>query len=161
MIAGWTACPRSARPKQEVLAAVAAVAVLLAGQGVRAAVMSVLARPRPAVADWAASASGYAFPSGHTTTTALTAGLVVWSALRSGAPQFVVRAFLVVCAMWAALIGATRVYLGVHWPTDVIGGWLLAAAWLALTLPLLTRLVDNTILHRSRQVVPDGPAGHG
>ncbi|WP_405585479.1 phosphatase PAP2 family protein [Streptomyces sp. NBC_01190] len=161
MIAGWTACPRSARPRQEMLAAAAAVAVLLTGQGVRAAVMSALARPRPAVADWAANAGGYAFPSGHTTTTALTAGLVAWSALRSGAPQFAVRTFLVMCALWAVLIGSTRVYLGVHWPTDVLGGWLLAATWLALTLPLLTRLVDRMSPHQSRQFVSDGPARPG
>lgn len=148
LIAGWTACPSSARPRQEALAAVSALAVLLTGQGVRAAVMWALARARPPVADWAASAGGYAFPSGHTTTTAVAAGLIAWSAVRSGAPRSAVRSFLVMCALWAVLVGATRVYLGMHWPTDVLGGWLLAASWLALTLPLLTRLVGQGTLVR-------------
>ncbi|MFC4031749.1 phosphatase PAP2 family protein [Streptomyces polygonati] len=140
MLAGWTACARSAEPRQEVAAALAAVAVLLTGQGLRLAAMAAVARPRPPMADWATVAGGSSFPSGHTTSTALAAGLLVFSAARSGAPRPVVRAWLAACVCWAVGVGATRVYLGVHWPTDVLGGWLLAAAWLALTLPLLTRV---------------------
>jgi undecaprenyl-diphosphatase len=139
LLAGWIACPRSATARQKVTAAVAAIAVLLAGQGVRTGVNTAVARHRPPAADWVASATGSAFPSGHTTSSALAAGLLAWAVLRSGAPRPVVRICLAVCALWTLVVGATRVYLGVHWPTDVLGGWLLAAAWLALTLPLLTR----------------------
>ena len=162
ILAGWTTCPRSAEPRQEVLTAAAAVAVLLTGQAVREAVMTALARPRPPVADWAASAGGYAFPSGHTTTTTLAAGLLMWSVLRGGTlHRRVVRTFLTACALWAVLIGCTRIYLGVHWPTDVLGGWLLGAAWLALTLPFLTRLVDRVVPPGDRVALLDDPAGHG
>ncbi|MFE2722615.1 phosphatase PAP2 family protein [Kitasatospora sp. NPDC059327] len=45
--------------------------------------------------------------------------------------------WIAVCAVAFAVIGATRVYLGVHWPLDVLGGWLLAAAWLLLGSALL------------------------
>jgi undecaprenyl-diphosphatase len=141
MLAGWTACPRTARPRQEVLAALAAVATLLTGQGIRAVVTAALARPRPPLAHWAASVTGSSFPSGHATTSALAAGLLGWSAVRSGAPRPVVRTCLAVCVCVSVVTGLAPIYLGVHWPTDVLGAWLLAATWLGLTLPLLTGLV--------------------
>ncbi|MFJ9114388.1 phosphatase PAP2 family protein [Streptomyces sp. NPDC102394] len=108
-----------------------ALAVLLAGQLVRDVVMESLARPRPNPADWVAYASGYSFPSGHTTTSALTAGLLCWAVTRRARPDLA-RTTCVLAACWAAAVGATRVYLGVHWASDVLGGWLLAVSWLAL-----------------------------
>jgi undecaprenyl-diphosphatase len=152
LLAGWTACPRSATPRQEIAAALAAVATLLTGQGVRAAVTAALARPRPPLGHWAASVTGSSFPSGHAMTTALAAGLLGWAAVHSGAPRPVVRTALAICLCTSLITGLAAVYLGVHWPTDVLGAWLLAATWLALTLPLLTALVA-----RSER----GPEGEG
>ena len=90
-----------------------------------------IGRTRPPQADWAHAASGYAFPSGHTTSSAIVAALF-WVALgrRALMRYWRVQGRLVAVA-WAISVGVTRVYLGVHWPTDVVGGWLLT---LALTL---------------------------
>ncbi|REK90941.1 PAP2 family protein [Streptomyces inhibens] len=112
-----------------------AVAVLAVGQAIRYGLMELLARPRPPAADWAGHASGYAFPSGHATTSALAAGLLAWGIAQRARPS-VARTWCAVLALWAAGVGLTRVYLGVHWPGDVLGGWLLAAALLALALLL-------------------------
>jgi undecaprenyl-diphosphatase len=46
----------------------------------------------------------------------------------------------VVALLIAAGIGASRIYLGVHWTTDVLGGWALATAWLAFVLTVTTVL---------------------
>ncbi|MET7473331.1 phosphatase PAP2 family protein [Streptomyces sp. NPDC005648] len=109
----------------------AALAVLFAGQLVRTGLMELFARPRPNRADWASHASGYAFPSGHTTTSAVTAGLLCWALTRRTRPDLA-RTTCVVAVCWAVAVGATRAYLGVHWASDVLGGWLLASAWLGL-----------------------------
>ncbi|MER7156248.1 phosphatase PAP2 family protein [Streptomyces lydicus] len=116
-----------------------AVAVLAVGQAVRYGLMELLARPRPTTADWVGRASGYAFPSGHATTSALAAGLLAWGIARY-AGRGPARTWCAVLALWAVAVGLTRVYLGVHWPGDVLGGWLLAGTVLSLAL-LLERYV--------------------
>ncbi|MYT18836.1 phosphatase PAP2 family protein [Streptomyces sp. SID7760] len=107
-----------------------ALGFLLLAQGVRYLVMYEVARPRPPVADWAALATGFAYPSGHATTSALVAGVLAWAAWRTATPA-AARCYGALAACWAVTVGLTRIYLGVHWPTDVLGGWLYALTWLA------------------------------
>ncbi|MER7467453.1 phosphatase PAP2 family protein [Streptomyces sp. NPDC097981] len=112
-----------------VAAAAGALAFLLLVQGVRYAVVHAVARPRPPVADWAAPASGFAFPSGHATTSAVVAGLLAWAAWRTAGPA-AARLWWALAACWAVAVGLSRIYLGMHWPTDVLGGWFFALTWL-------------------------------
>ncbi|MFZ3555894.1 phosphatase PAP2 family protein [Streptomyces sp. BH055] len=118
--------------RHRLVCAALAVGCLAAGQAGRYGLMALIDRPRPPGADWLTHASGWSFPSGHTTTAALTAGIVVVALLvrapRGGKP------LAVAVGCWGALVGLTRIYLGVHWFTDVLGGWLLAVGWLGLCL---------------------------
>lgn len=86
-------------------------------------------RDRPDLVDHLTHATSSSFPSGHAsaaTLTYLTLGLLLASAQeRRRARVFIVTSALLV----AVLVGFSRVYLGVHWPSDVVAGWAFGAAW--------------------------------
>ncbi|MFG2666724.1 phosphatase PAP2 family protein [Streptomyces sp. NPDC048387] len=116
--------------RQRCTVALALIVCLGAGQALRYTAMSVVARPRPPVGDWVAHASGWSFPSGHSTTAAMTAALAI-AALSFGSRRGS-RLAVAVIGLWGVAVGLTRVYLGVHWFTDVLGGWLFAVGWVCL-----------------------------
>jgi membrane-associated phospholipid phosphatase len=91
-----------------------------------------LAQPRPPLTQSVAAADGYGFPSGHAASAVAVCGAIAWLCsigMRSWRARTGIWA---VAAMLAALVGISRVYLGVHWATDVIGGWIFGVLWLAV-----------------------------
>jgi len=109
------------------LAGVASLGVYL-GLMVNAAVGGV----RPLVQDWAGTAGGPTFPSGHTTAATIFAASLVWALAHRVHTPAARIALGVGAAAYAVVVGLTRVWLGVHWPSDVVGGWLFGIAWGAL-----------------------------
>ncbi|WP_217169492.1 phosphatase PAP2 family protein [Streptomyces sp. AC512_CC834] len=97
-------------------------------QGFKAAVD----RPRPVWPDPVDSAHYAAFPSGHAMTATFVCGLLVWLLHHYGAGRDPRRIGVAVAVVSVAGVGVTRVWLGVHWATDVLGGWLLGALVVAL-----------------------------
>ncbi|GGY61074.1 MULTISPECIES: phosphatase PAP2 family protein [Streptomyces] len=89
-------------------------------------------RARPVWPDPVDSAHFAAFPSGHAMTATFVCGLLVWLVHHYGAADGVRRAALAAAVVSVAGVGVTRVWLGVHWATDVLGGWLLGALVVAL-----------------------------
>ncbi|MEW2087045.1 phosphatase PAP2 family protein [Streptomyces sp. NPDC005283] len=150
------AAGRTARHR--LLAALLSIACLGAGQAMRYGVMALLQRPRPPHADWATSAGGWAFPSGHTTTAALTAGLLI-VALSLRAPRGATSLRLVI-GCWGVLVGLSRVYLGVHWFTDVIGGWLFATGWLGVCLYAMARWLPASLVYGTTHTPEDPTEEH-
>lgn len=92
---------------------------------------AVVARPRPPGLHLTA-AEGLSWPSGHASSSAALYGALLLLILDTGAlstPRARLAAKLLVATI-LVLIGISRVYLGVHYPSDVIGAWLLTAGWL-------------------------------
>ncbi|MFI0737720.1 phosphatase PAP2 family protein [Streptomyces sp. NPDC021100] len=141
--------------RRKAYAAAASLLCLGVGQLLRRAVLYLIGRPRPPAAEWATHASGWSFPSGHATTAALTAALLITAVLlRSPPGRFLVAA---VIGCWGAAVGLTRVYLGVHWFSDVVGGWLFALAWYAACAVAAARWLPPVTTPARK----DGPdAGH-
>ncbi|MFF8861139.1 phosphatase PAP2 family protein [Streptomyces sp. NPDC015139] len=145
--------------RQRLVAVLLAVGCLSMGQSLRYAVMNLVARARPPQYEWQTHASGWSFPSGHTTTAALTAGLLITALyLRSPHGRTAVR---LAVACWGAAVGLTRVFLGVHWFTDVVGGWLFALGWLGVLLWAAARLLPPRFVPGDQEPAPDPSEGPG
>ena len=132
------------------LGPVLAAGVTVAGNGVlTVALKDAVGRSRPPLGGALAAADGYAFPSGHAAAAAAAFGvlaLLCSGPVRSQAARVAVWAS---AAMLTTLVGISRIYLGVHWTTDVIGGWAFGALWLAVVVTgsaALSRGRDGGIL---------------
>lgn len=88
-----------------------------------------LGRDRPEVR-WALE-QGYSFPSGHSAGTLVCYGLLAWIGLVLLRPAHP-RRWMALAAVVVVGVGASRVLLGVHYVSDVLAGWLLGLAWMAL-----------------------------
>ena len=109
-------------------------AILLSGRAVVELIKLAIHRPRPSFGPYPVGVSSLSFPSAHSANsmmTFLTIALLF-------APPDARRAALLAALALAVTIGATRPFLGVHWPTDVVGGWAFGIAW-AVTLSHLAR----------------------
>jgi len=98
-------------------------------QGLKAAV----GRERPRWPDPVDSAHYASFPSGHAMTAAVTLGMMLWLLRKYGVAGLLWQAALVVAVVSVLGVGFTRIWLGVHWSSDVLGGWLFGACLVALS----------------------------
>lgn len=114
------------------IAAVIVAATLLMASGMK----FVLRRRRP-LTDYAANMffKTYSFPSGHSAASTSCYGLIIYLCLMSGHISIVLTGLILIPIVLS--IGISRVYLGAHFPSDVIGGWLMGGIGLALAIWVL------------------------
>jgi undecaprenyl-diphosphatase len=110
-------------------AAIFTFAASVSGQLVSHVLKEIFGRPRPDLISHEAEVFTHSFPSGHAMMSA-----VVYLTLASLAARLMHRRRLKLYALSVAvvftmLIGVSRVYLGVHWPSDVLAGWMIGASW--------------------------------
>ncbi len=102
-------------------------------------------RARPSFAIYGDLPASMSFPSGHSTVSTATY-FTLAVILASLEPRPAMRGpFFPVAALLSLTIGFSRIYLGVHWPTDVIAGWCLGAAW-ALVAAVALRLARRYLV---------------
>ncbi|WP_155059192.1 phosphatase PAP2 family protein [Streptomyces blattellae] len=119
-------------------------ATVALGTLVQQSLKAAVGRARPVWPDPVDSAHYAAFPSGHAMTATVVCGLLLWLLIHYGAGRTVWRTAVAVAVISVAGVGLTRVWLGVHWASDVVGGWLLGATLVALAVLVHRRWVPRT-----------------
>lgn len=84
-------------------------------------------------------ASGFSFPSGHSFSSFTFYGVIIYLIWRRGMRQWKKMVLTVLLILLASIIAYSRVYLRVHYPSDVIAGFCLSIVWLILSFAVLTR----------------------
>lgn len=118
-------------------------------------------RPRPPDRYAITGASGFSFPSGHVTQACVAYGALAYlhgSVVRSWTARVVIWAAAVLLVL---MVAGSRLYLGVHWLTDVLGGLALGALWLGMVVTAFgtTRRFTQQYLRGDRTDGPGGPGG--
>jgi undecaprenyl-diphosphatase len=116
-------------------------------------------RARPDLVPYSDYVSGASFPSGHTMMSAVTYLTLGALLARSQARKRLKAYFLIVAIFLTFAVGVTRVYLGVHWPTDVLAGWTAGAVWALLCWLAARRLQSRHTLELETEgeSTADGP----
>ena len=134
------------------------LALVAGGTGVLVDSIKLLTtRTRPSIADLLTAAPGYAFPSGHSAMAAATYGAIAYllaGRLRRWGHRVSVWAVAVLVIM---LVGFSRLYLGAHWLTDVLGGFALGATWTALVITTFHLLIRRTRANLPTAASPPAP----
>ncbi|MDP9054781.1 MAG: phosphatase PAP2 family protein [Acidobacteriota bacterium] len=113
------------------MAAYAAVSVV-GGTLLAQLLKDIFQRPRPDIVPHLAYAASSSFPSGHSMMSSVTYLTLAALLARSHERRRIKAFVLLIATLVIGMVGFTRVYLGVHWPTDVLAGWMAGALWAML-----------------------------
>jgi membrane-associated phospholipid phosphatase len=133
------------------------VAVAMAGSATLTVVgKHLLMRARPPVGDVVGEVLDrtYSFPSGHTLNSAVFVVALLWLLLPSVTDRVAEVFLLVVGCVMALGVGLSRVYLGYHWPSDVLGAWLIATVWMTCMCLAHQRLAHRSQAGEARPLAP-------
>jgi undecaprenyl-diphosphatase len=121
--------------------------VTIAGAQVLNALLKIsVQRARPSFADPLVTAIGFSFPSGHAMGAMVFYGLMAYFLMRDAQRDSERLLIFLIFLLTVGLIGFSRIYLGVHYPSDVLAGYLAGLGWLTITLngsELLFRQTQN------------------
>ncbi|HEV7878321.1 phosphatase PAP2 family protein [Bradyrhizobium sp.] len=129
-------------------AALLVLVAVLGGLALNSLLKIQFARPRPDLFIPAAKVFTASFPSGHAAYSAITYMTLAALLARTTESRRLRIYFVAVAVTLTFMIGISRVYLGVHYPTDVLAGWCVGSAWALLCWAIMTRL------QHKRQIEP-------
>lgn len=133
-------------------------ATMLSGWAFNTTIKALVARPRPTIVPHLTEAAGLSFPSGHSFNSATVYMSIALALASLSARQPVRWSMIAGAALVSAMIALSRVWLGVHYPSDAIAGWLGGTAW-ALTASALLYRPARTIADRAAPTIEAATPG--
>jgi undecaprenyl-diphosphatase len=131
--------------------AIVVMATAASGDILNVVLKNLFLRPRPDVVPHLRDASGVSFPSGHAMESAIIY-LTLGAMLMQLAERRVTKIYCIGLAVFLTLlVGITRVFLGVHYPTDVVAGWMFGFFWASLCWIVAKRFERETGVAKERE----------
>ena len=100
-------------------------------------IKNIIDRPRPPLVTSLVNETTYSFPSGHTFVAIAFYGLLVYFIIQSEKSKFLKIISFIIGFILIILVGLSRIYLGAHWPSDVLASFVSGAAWLSILITWL------------------------
>jgi undecaprenyl-diphosphatase len=129
-------------------AALLVLVAVVGGIAINTVLKIQFARPRPDLFVPAAKVFTASFPSGHATFSAITYMTLAALLARMTTSRRLRCYFVAVAVVLTFMIGVSRVYLGVHYPTDILAGWCIGSAWALMCWAIMTRLQQKGRIDR-------------
>jgi undecaprenyl-diphosphatase len=115
----------------------------------------IFSRPRPSIVPHLTEVYTSSFPSGHSTMSAAIY-LTLGSLIAASTPRITLKIYVLAVAIGLSIaVGVSRVYLGVHYPTDVLAGWMAGMIWALLCWFLARWLQGQRQVERERETTAD------
>lgn len=130
-------------------------AAIISGSLVSDGLKNLIVRPRPTIVPHLVEVHSLSYPSGHATNSMvvfLTLGVLLARAQAERRMRIYVVAVAMLCTI---LIGFSRAYVGVHWPTDVLAGWAVGGSWALLWWSIAMRLQRGRDVISQRGGMPE------
>jgi Membrane-associated phospholipid phosphatase len=118
-------------------------------------------RPRPQIFEWGTYAASSSFPSGHAMSSVVVYGTVTYLAARLQKRPASRLLTFACAAVVIALISISRVYLGVHYPSDILAGLLIGLAWAGFCMAILEAAQLYARFNAPQLLVDERPAPRG
>ena len=141
--------------------AILLAATILSGWAVNTLIKTAVGRPRPTIVSHLAEAGGTSFPSGHSFNSAVVYMGIALALAALSARRGVRWSLVAGAASLTALIAISRVWLGVHYPSDVLAGWLGGMGWALTASALLYRPAKHLADHAAPRIEAATPGELG
>jgi len=142
--------------RKERASAIFVIVTAVTGALLNLGLKAIFARARPDLALAITTSRYYSFPSGHAMGSFISLGALAYIALRQKWPWSAKTATLATILTLVVLVGLSRVYLGVHWASDIAGGWSAGTVWLTAAVVAFEMLLR--LRQRRRGAAPTSPA---